>query len=121
MKHQNRFRNRQQIGILDDCRFRIIILAMLMLIFLCVLIFRSYYLQLHHGEEHRAKIAKQSIRRIRIPGRRGNIYSADGVVLAGNRTVYDLVFYPEGMREGGGIRRTADAMARSAGKLSGVI
>lgn len=121
MKHQNRFRNRQQIGILDDCRFRIIILAMLMLIFLCVLIFRSYYLQLHHGEEHRAKIAKQSIRRIRIPGRRGNIYSADGVVLAGNRTIYDLVFYPEGMREGGGIRRTADAMARSAGKLSGVI
>lgn len=121
MKNQNRFRDRDSTGILEDSRFRIIILALLMLIFLCILIFRSYYLQLHHGEEHREKIAKQSIRRIRIPGRRGTIFSADGEVLAGNRTVYDLVFYPEGMREGGGVRRTADAMFRCAGVLSGII
>lgn len=121
MKNQNRFRNHADVGIMDDCRFRIVILAFLMLIFLGILFFRTYYLQLHNGEEHRAKIAKQSIRRIRIPGRRGTIYSADGEVLAGNRTVYDLVFYPEAMREGGGIRRTVDAMWRTASKLSGVI
>ena len=87
MKNQNRFRNNNQIGLLDDFRFRIVILAFIMLILSGVLLFRAYYLQLHHGEEHRAEIARQSVRRIRIPGRRGNIYSADGEILAGNRIV----------------------------------
>ena len=121
MKNQNRFRNQSRIGILDDFRFRIVILALLIVIFLCILIFRCYYLQLHHGESHRAKIARQSIRRIRLPGRRGTIFSADGEILAGNRIAYDLLFYPESMREGGGIRRTSDAMWRAANKLSGII
>ncbi len=121
MKNQNRFREQTGIGIMDDCRFRIVILALLMMIFFGILFFRVYYLQLHNGEEHRERIARQSVRRIRIPGRRGTIFSADGAVLAGNRTVYDLVFYPEAMREGGGIRRTVDAMLRAANKLSGVI
>ena len=92
MKNQNRFRNNNQIGLLDDFRFRIVILAFIMLILLSILLFRAYFLQLHHGEEHRAEIERQSIRSIRIPGRRGSIYSADGKILAGNRTVYDLVF-----------------------------
>lgn len=121
MKNQNRFRNQSEIGILDDFRFRIVILALLMMIFISILIFRCYYLQLHHGEAHREKIAKQSIRRIRLPGRRGRIISADGILLAGNRIAYDLLFYPEGMREGGGMRRTIDAMWRTANHLSGVI
>ena len=119
MKNQNRFRNNSQIGLLDDFRFRIVILAFIMLIMLSVLLFRAYYLQLHHGEDHRAEIARQSVRRIRIPGRRGAIYSADGELLAGNRTVYDLVFYPEGMRSAG--KRTLDTMCQSANKLSGII
>ena len=121
MKNQNRFRNNNQIGLLDDFRFRIVILAFIMLGLFGVLFFRAYYLQLHHGEEHRKEIARQSVRRIRIPGRRGNIYSADGELLAGNRIVYDLVFYPEGMRTGGGRRRTLDTMCQTANKLSGII
>ena len=119
MKNQNRFRNNDRIGLLDDFRFRIVILAFIMLSMLSVLLFRAYYLQLHHGEDHRAEIARQSVRRIRVPGRRGAIYSADGELLAGNRTVYDLVFYPEGMRSAG--KRTLDTMCQSANKLSGII
>lgn len=119
MKNQNRFRNNDRIGLLDDFRFRIVILAFIMLSMLSVLLFRAYYLQLHHGEDHRAEIARQSVRRIRIPGRRGAIYSADGELLAGNRTVYDLVFYPEGMRSAR--KRTLDTMCQSANKLSGII
>lgn len=121
MKNQNRFRNSNQIGVLDDFRFRIVILAFIMLILLSILLFRAYFLQLHHGEEHRAEIERQSIRSIRIPGRRGSIYSADGKILAGNRTVYDLVFYPEAMRSGGGPRRTLETMCQSAGKISAII
>ena len=108
MKNQNRFRSDSHIGILDDYRFRIVLLSLLILIAFTMLILRAYYLQLHHGEEHRERIEKQSIRRIRLPGWRGSIYSSDGELLAGNRTVYDLVFYPEGMRTGGGIKRTIE-------------
>ena len=121
MKNQNRYRNTKPVGLLDDFRFRIVILAFLMLVLMSVLLFRAYYLQLHHGEEHRAEIAKQSVRRIRIPGRRGTIYSADGEVLAGNRTVYDLVFYPEGMRSGNRGKRTLDVMCQTANQLAAVI
>ena len=121
MKNQNRYRNTKPIGLLDDFLFRIVILALLMLTLMSVLLFRAYYLQLHHGEEHRAEIAKQSVRRIRIPGRRGTIYSADGEVLAGNRTVYDLVFYPEGMRSGNRGKRTLDVMCQTANQLAAVI
>ena len=121
MKNQNRFRNDSHIGLLDDFRFRIVILALLMLTMWGILICRTYYLQLYHGEEHREQIARQSIRRIRIPGRRGCIFSADGVMLAGNRIAYDLVFYPEGMRTGGGRKRTLNTMCLAAHKLSAVI
>ncbi|MBQ9087189.1 MAG: hypothetical protein IJY46_00255 [Lentisphaeria bacterium] len=120
MKNQNRFRSNSHIGILDDYRFRIVLLSLLILVAFTLLILRAYYLQLHHGEEHRERIARQSIRRIRIPGWRGSIYSADGELLAGNRTVYDLVFYPEGMRTGGGIRRTIDSMYNAAKELAEV-
>lgn len=121
MKTKNRFRADAHIGILDDYRFRIVLLSLFILTAFVVLIMRAYYLQLHHGEEHREKIERQSIRRIRIPGWRGEIYSADGVLLAGNRTVYDLVFYPEGMRVGGGINRTIKAMHNAASLLAQTI
>lgn len=120
MKNQNRFRSDSHIGILDDYRFRIVLLSLLILIAFTMLILRAYYLQLHHGEEHRERIEKQSIRRIRLPGWRGSIYSSDGELLAGNRTVYDLVFYPEGMRTGGGIKRTIETMCNAAAELAEV-
>ena len=121
MKNQNRFRDNEHIGILDDFRFRIVLLALLVLSALVLLLLKAYFLQLHDGEQHRIKIEKQSIRRIRIPGWRGEIYSADGIVLAGNRTVYDLVFYPEGMRVGGRLSKMVAAMENAAKTLARAI
>jgi len=108
-------------GLLDDYRLRIFILALLILAAFLILAGRLFYLQLYHGEEHRRKIARQSIRRIRIPGLRGRIYSSDRLLLAGNRATYDLVFYPEEMHRGDR-RKTITRMyvhAQEAAKIIG--
>ena len=93
-----RRRDRAELGILDDDRVRIFVLGGVFILAFTALALRLYYLQLHRGEEHRRRIAGQSVRHIRQPGVRGAIRSADGVLLAGNRTTYDLVFYPSEMR-----------------------
>lgn len=107
-------------GILDDGRIRIIFLGAAFLLAFSVLLGRLYFLQLHHGEEHRKLIARQSERRVRIPGLRGGIYSADGVLLAGNRQSYDLLFFPSEMHQGGR-KKTALHMAECAGKLAKIL
>lgn len=96
----SRYRDGVDGGILDDDRLRILMLGLLFLAMLLILLLRLYSLQLHHGEEHQELIAGQSLRKVRIPGVRGAIYSADGVLLAGNRTSYDLLFFPAEMRAG---------------------
>ena len=98
MSKHDRYRDGIDGGILDDDRLRILLLGGLFVIAFAALGLRLYYLQLHRGEEHRRRIAGQSIRHIRQPGMRGSIYSADGKLLAGNRVTYDLVFFFSEMR-----------------------
>ncbi len=93
-----RYRDGVDGGILDDDRIRILILGTLFFVMLLVLLLRLYHLQLNHGEEHQELISGQSLRKVRIPGMRGAIYSSDGILYAGNRTVYDLLFFPAEMR-----------------------
>ncbi|MBO5668566.1 MAG: hypothetical protein J6S43_05520 [Lentisphaeria bacterium] len=104
-------------GILDDDRLRIVLLGLIFLLAFGILAARLYFLQLHRGKEHRKLIARQSERRVRIPGLRGGIYSADGVLLAGNRQAYDLLFFPSEMHQGGR-KKTAAHMAACAKKLA---
>ena len=81
-------------------RVRIALAALFMVAVAGVLIRVLYREQVEVGEEHREAVSRQSIRRIRIPARRGNILTSDLVAVAKNRSVRDLVFYPEGMRLG---------------------
>ncbi|MBR7131372.1 MAG: hypothetical protein IKC82_05225 [Lentisphaeria bacterium] len=113
-----RYRDGIDGGILDDGRLRIVLLGIFFLAAFGVLICRLYYLQLHHGEDYRRKIAGQSERQVRIAGVRGSIYSADGILLAGNKRSYDLLFFPRELHQGKR-RKTVENMHNLAAVLAG--
>ena len=71
---------------------RLIVLGFFFLAGFLLLLIRLYSEQIRYGEEHRERISRQSIRRIRIPAKRGNIYSADEKLLAGNAGQMQLLF-----------------------------
>ena len=116
----SRYRDGIDGGILDDDRLRIIIIGMIFLLAFAALLFRLAFLQLNHGDEHRQLINKQSERVVRIPGIRGNIYSADGMVLAGNRQSYDLLFFPGEMHKGSR-KKTVAYMLKCASEIARII
>ncbi|MBE6378619.1 MAG: hypothetical protein E7051_07380 [Lentisphaerae bacterium] len=119
MKH-DRYRDGIDGGILDDDRIRVILCGVVFLAAFMLIAARLYFLQLHKGEEHRKLIARQSERFVRIPGMRGCIYSSDGMLLAGNRQSYDLLFFPPEMHQGRR-KRTVAHMHKCAASLAGAI
>lgn len=99
MKRNKKFTSTTVKGILYDYRFRIAVLGFFFAAGLLVLWGRLYYIQVMGGKKHLEQVSNQSLRRIRIPNRRGKIFSSDGLVLADNRLEFDLVFYPEEMKK----------------------
>ena len=108
-------------NVFNDSRFRIAVIGALFVTGLLVLWGRLYYIQVMGGEKHLEQVSNQSMRRIRIPNRRGRIVSSDNVVFADNRLEFDLVFYPEEMKK----RRRQDTVlcmyenARRAAAMTG--
>jgi len=88
----------RRTGIPDSRRLRLCVFAALMALGFLVLVIALFRVQVRSGDEHRERISRQSVRRIRIAARRGRIFSADLVVLADNEPELDLVFYPGEMR-----------------------
>lgn len=84
-----------------DHSIRIIITAGFMLLCYGLIELRLWNEQIRRGERHRDKISRQSVRKIRLPGVRGRILTGDGVVLADNEPVYNLVFHLAEMRQPG--------------------
>ena len=68
----------------NSFRVRLLIVAALMLAGFSVLIFKLWYEQIHFGERYRKAIIRQSVRRVRLPGMRGKIFTADYLLLADN-------------------------------------
>ncbi|MCQ2380651.1 MAG: hypothetical protein MJ025_07010 [Victivallaceae bacterium] len=104
----------------DTPLLRISIIGAVMAIGIAVLALKTYSVQIGSGEKHRAQASRQSIRRIRIPAKRGKIISADGRILADNLIDYGLVFYVEEMRlnrKRKTIRRIMDAASDLAGYI----
>ena len=79
-------------------RLRIGIVGALTAAGFIVLAVSLFRVQVRSGDEHRERISRQSVRRIRIAARRGRIFSSDLVVFADNAHELNLVFYPEEMR-----------------------
>ncbi len=104
-------------------RRRILVLGVLTLVVFLTLGIRLGCIQTQLQAESDEKISDQSLRRIRIPARRGKIYTADMVQLAGNKANSGLVLYPEEMQIRGSRYGTiqnmflaAEAISRAVGR-----
>ncbi len=82
----------------NSFRVRLVIIAAIMLAGFSVLLFKLWYEQIHRGERYRKSITRQSVRRVRLPGMRGRIFTSDYLLLADNVPGYNLVFYLQEMR-----------------------
>ncbi len=87
-------------------KLRIVLIGLGILSGFLLILGKLYLEQIQSGEEHRERISRQSIRRIRIPARRGKIFTSDLKLLADNSAECNLLFYPEEMRQ----RRRSDTI-----------
>ncbi len=99
-------------------RIRIFILAGLLFCCYSAILIQLWRVQIRSGEKNFNTVARQYVRNIRIPPVRGNIISADGVLLAGNQVSYELVFHLAEMRKPGPSRRTVDHVMKQAEKIA---
>lgn len=95
---------------------RLLFLAGVMAVLFGAIVARLYKEQILSKEERQQKITTQSVKRIRLPGRRGNIYTSDGVLAAGNTGTRQLLFFPEEMRKRKRVE-TIEHMLQCAEKL----
>ena len=98
--------------------WRLLLLWLAMLGFFGGLVFRLWNLQVAQGTEFQRKLAKQSLRSVRLPGIRGRILDRNGVRLADNRPSYCVSLYLEELRKPGGIQRTVDCVMESLYRLA---
>ena len=70
---------------------------------------RLWKLQVAQGMEFQRKLAKQSLRSVRLPGIRGRILDRNGERLADNRPSYCVSLYLEELRRPGGVQATIDS------------
>ena len=83
-----------------------------------VLGFRLWNLQVAQGTEYQRRLAKQSLRSVRLPGIRGRIYDRNGVALADNRPSYCVSLFLEEFRQSGGLQRTVDRVMEALYRLA---
>ncbi|MCI7644370.1 MAG: hypothetical protein MST10_08515 [Lentisphaeria bacterium] len=97
---------------------RIFIVGAILLAGILLLVANLYVEQLHMGDEYQARINRQSVRRIRIPSRRGKILTSDRKILADTQVRYELYFYLDEMRQKGGLNKTLDFVQQRISELA---
>ncbi len=105
-------------NMIGDFRFRIAMLGILAVLAAALLLIKLYHEQISRGEEHIKRISRQSVRRIRIPAKRGKIMTSDLKLLAGNDAGCMIVFYPAEMRRPGVRSRTVRYIYHAAAEIS---
>ena len=108
-------------GILTTERLRILILGGIVAFVFLAMLVRLAYVQIQSADRSITAISNQSIRRIRIPARRGKIYTRDLKLLAGSSSDLNLVFYPQEMRVKGNRKQTIDHIYETAETVSRAI
>lgn len=87
--------------IFDEEHLRVRILLAVMLAAFGVLLAALWRIQVSHGKNYQRDLIKQSVRRVRIPGMRGQIFDRNGVCVADNRPSYCIAIYLEELRQSG--------------------
>jgi penicillin-binding protein 2 len=86
------------IEIFRNYNTRLRVVTYLLVVILTVLFVGLAYRQLFKSSEYSEKGARQTLRRIIIPGPRGNIYDRDGRLLVGNQPRYSAVVFLNELR-----------------------
>ena len=95
-------------------KIRVAIVAFLLAVPTLLLLVRLFQLQLKDSAQYQETVRSQTHRTILKSPVRGQIFSADNELLAGNRAHYDLTLHPSEMRHPGGERWTAAYMMNIA-------
>ena len=98
--------------------WRLLLLWLAMLGLFGALVFRLWNLQVAQGTEYQRRLAKQSLRSVRIPGIRGRILDRTGERLADNRPSYCVSLYLEELRRPGSVQRTVDNVMESLYRIA---
>ena len=104
--------NKEQPYLNPLLKGRALAIAFLLILPCLLIIARLYELQVKKHEHYTSLVNIQQKRSIITPPVRGQIYSADGKVLAGNRAHYDLTIHPSQMRTGNSTIRTSNAILK---------
>ncbi len=101
--------------------WRLAVMGVLMLAGFAVLAARLHRVQVQRSPFYTGAAARQSIRRVLLPGTRGRILDRHGVCLADNRPSYCLAVYIEELRRPGPWSNTVNAVDHELDRLAGTI
>lgn len=98
--------------------WRLLLAWLVMLACFGALTFRLWNLQVAQTTEYQRRLAKQSLRSVRLPGIRGRIFDRRGVALADNRPSYCVSLFLEEFRQAGPSQRTVDRVMEALYRLA---
>ena len=101
-------------------RLRLLVVALLMALGFVLLAGKLWYEQIHGGERYRASISRQSVRRVRLSGLRGRIFTSDYLLVADSAPRCNLVFYLQEMRQSS-LSRSVKNIRATAAEVSAVL
>ncbi len=107
--------------VLDDDLLRLRLMLLLFLLGLGLLAAFLWRIQIANSGQYEVDLAKQSIRRVRLPGVRGCMYDRNGQVLADNRPAHGVALYLEELRQPGPLGKTIDHVEKVIAQLSGIV
>jgi penicillin-binding protein 2 len=97
---------------------KIRMISMGMLLMLAGLLGYLWKIQVVQGAERDNQINRQSIRRVRLPERRGKIVDRNNEILADNRPSFNIAIYIEEVRQPGSTTRTVNKVMSVIEELS---
>ncbi|MEI6646935.1 MAG: penicillin-binding protein 2 [bacterium] len=99
-------------------------MVLIALLFSCAILFLAnalYHVQVVQSPIFSSDQARQSLRRVQVPGTRGKIVDRNGVCLAENRASYCIAYYVEELRKRGKWINTINAVNENIDKLANVL
>lgn len=107
--------------VLDDDLLRLRLMLVVFLLALGLLGTFLYRIQVANSGQYEVDLAKQSIRRVRLPGVRGCMFDRNGQVLADNRPAHGVALYLEELRQPGSTKKTIDRVEQVIAEISAIV
>lgn len=99
-------------------RNTILLITAFLIFFFGILIYQLYALQLRDAEKYRTEAVTQQLKDTELPATRGNIYSANGKLLAKSNTVWNIIADPSQSEKNGA---TDDQLHEAAENIANLL